>query len=160
MNDEQPSTEAAVWVRPDDERALEAVVRALEAAEHMAAHRDHSNAAIHLAEVRYSPITELLREALETAVPAVRQALQGPVPPPGRVVAATGYRRLTVDVSEVAAQRLELLGAATGTGASAADMAEVVLEQYAKTQSDRYCFEHQRDGCGDAQGRHTDDPGA
>lgn len=129
------------------EEALRTVERALDEAEKMMTHRDRSNAAVHVAPVRYSPLTELVRQAREL-VPCVGAGLQPP--------AGAGRRRLVVDVDEVTAQRLERLGAATGTGAVAGVMAAVVLEQYAQTQSVRYCFEHQRDGCGTAQGRHTD----
>lgn len=121
---------------------LETVRRALAGAREMMTRRDEMNAAVHLAPVRYSPVTEVVVEALAAL---------------DRVLAGRGDRRtLVVSVDAETYQRLERLSVAAGTAPDAAAMAEIVLGQYVLLLSGSYCFDHRVDGCGDASGRHAD----
>lgn len=51
----------------DGDRDREAIARALDASEQFFMERDRMNAMVHLAPVRYSPVTELVQQGREAA---------------------------------------------------------------------------------------------
>jgi len=75
----------------------------------------------------------------------------------GRIPGYDGPVPLALTVDTETAARLRRFAARLPFGTTASSVAEEVVENYAATISPTYCFEH-RGECGNAQGRHVDEP--
>lgn len=140
----------------DAEHALADMVRVMEQAYWHLYSRDRSNAALHMAETVERPLTKAVDDLLHGPVQVVwaelRQARKAAAPVPD------GKLAVTVHLDADAVARLAQLDERAGGSGDAAAAAEAALENYAKTLSARYCFEHRTDGCGNERGQHQDAP--
>jgi hypothetical protein len=75
----------------------------------------------------------------------------------GRIPSYDGPVPLALTVDAQTAARLRQFAARLPFGTRVSSVAEQVVEDYAATVSPTYCFEH-RAQCGNAQGRHVDEP--
>lgn len=140
----------------DAERALADMAAVLEQVYWHLYSRDRSNAALHMAETIERPLTKAVDDLLHGPMKAVwaelRQARKAAAPVPD------GKLALTLHLDAEAVARLAQLDERAGGSGDAAAAAEAVMENYAKTLSARYCFEHRSDGCGNQHGQHQDAP--
>lgn len=144
MSDKQASE---IVVHLEAEQALDLIEQAL------------ADTAAHLGQQDAASATEdeqaLVLDVQDAAAAAaeVRSALR---PPPSIDSGSAQLRQLVISVTEEHARRLEALWMASGgPEPDAAAMAQVVVAEYAPVLAVDFCFEHRREGCGDAQGRHV-----